>query len=301
MAKIVKGKFAETDVFMINQIDTGFLSREPGVMVMNSLNNIDGNRTFPIGIVNNTSNTFSLKEGNVVAKVSLVLENEVSETLSYPPNNSEGIIRPSRSSWSATVVIVSKRNGGDRFCIDYRKLNDVTSKFNWPLPHIDDLLSSLYGGMCFSLIDLRAGFWQVPVKESDKSKSAFVCHKGLFEFNMMPFGMSNSPSIYSELMTAVLEGINGKFSAAYMDDIIIWSETPQGHLVHLQPVFDRLESAGLKLKRSKCKFFQTELKYLGHINSKGIRPDPEKIRVIVDLAPPESVKEIRSFVGMCSF
>ena len=134
------------------------------------------------------------------------------------------------------------------------------------------------------------------------NQNQLSCHKGLFEFNMMPFGMSNSPSIFSELMTAVLEGINGKFTAAYMDDIIIWPETPEEHLVHLQQVFDRLESAGLKLKHSKCKFFQTELKYLGHIiSSKGIRPDPEKIRVIVDLAPPESVKEIRSFVGMCSF
>ena len=100
------------------------------------------------------------------------------------------------------------------------------------------------------MLDLRAGYWQVPLKESDKSKSAFVCHKCLIEFNMMPFGMSNSPSIFNELMTAVLEGINGKFTAAYMDDIIIWSETPEEHLVHLQQVFDRLESAGLKLKRS---------------------------------------------------
>ncbi len=212
------------------------------------------------------------------------------------------IITPSKSPWSFPVVVVEKKDGSKRFCVDFRQLNQISKNYVWPLPHIDDILASFGTAKCFSSLDLKSGYWQVPMDPADKQKTAFTCHKGLFEFNVMPFGLTNAPSVFQELMTSVLEGVNGKFAMAYLDDIVIYSDSPTEHLEHLAEIFQRLRKHGLKLKRSKCEFLKEQINYLGFIVGKeGIRVDAEKVKVIEQMAPPTDVQGIRSFIGMASY
>lgn len=213
------------------------------------------------------------------------------------------VIRPSNSSWSFPILLVPKKDTEDRrFCVDFRKLNQITRNFVWPLPHIDDVLASMGKSKVFSSLDLKSGFWQIPMDEKDREKTAFTCHRGLYEFNSMPFGLTNAPSVFQELMTHVLEGISGQFATAYLDDIVIHSETVEDHLRHLAEVFDRLRRFGLKMKKSKCKFMEKEIKYLGFIvGESGIKVDPGKVKIIKDMTPPNDVRGARSFIGCVSY
>ena len=211
------------------------------------------------------------------------------------------VVRRSNSPWSFPVVIVDKKDGTKRFCIDFRKLNQVTKKNSYPLPLIDDILALLGKAKFFTSLDLKSGYWQVLMDEKDKEKTAFACHRGLFEFNVMPFGLSNAPAVFQELMSIVLNGCND-FAIAYLDDILIFSETFEEHMFHLNNIFERLSQHGLKLKLKKCSFLQTEVNYLGFIIDKdGIKPNQEKVEAIRALPAPTCVKEVRSFVGMCSY
>ena len=142
-----------------------------------------------------------------------------------------GIISRSRSPWSFPVVIVDKKDGSKRFCVDFRKLNQVTKRNSYPLPVIDDILALLGKSKYFSSLDLKSGYWQVSMNEHDNEKTAFACHRGLFEFNVMPFGLSNAPAVFQELMAVVLQGI-GTFAIAYLDDILVFSPTLEDHLRH---------------------------------------------------------------------
>ena len=192
-----------------------------------------------------------------------IIENQIDDMLKA------NVVRPSRSPWAFPVVIVGKKDGSKRFCVDYRQLNAITTKYQWNLAHIDDILATLGHSKFFSCCDLKSGYWQIPVRESDKQKTAFTTHKGLYEFNCMPFGLCNAPSIFSELMERVVGDL--KFAIAYLDDLIIFSETEEEHLKHLKIVFGRLREANLRLKRSKCEFFKESLPYLGHkIDKNGV-------------------------------
>ena len=169
------------------------------------------------------------------------------------------------------------------------------------LPVIDDMLAVLGKAKYFTTLDLKSGYWQIPLREEDKEKTAFGCHRGLFEYNVLPFGLTNGPSTFQQLISMVLNEL-GDFSMAYLDDIIIFSPTLEDHMRHINKVFERLREHNLKLKLSKCKFIQDETQYLGFINSKdGIMTDPEKVRVIRGMSPPTTVKGVRSFIGMCSY
>ena len=213
-----------------------------------------------------------------------------------------GIIRPSTSNWSFPILLVPKKDGGKRFCVDFRKLNQVTKRYVYPLPLIDDILAGLGNSKVFTSLDLKSGYWQVPMEEKDKQKTSFVCHKGLFEFNIMPYGVTNGPSFFSELMAHVLQGINGKFAVAYLDDIVIYSPTVEDHILHLTEVFARLRKHGLKMKMSKCNFMQSQMKYLGFVvAAQGIRVDPDKVKVIKEMSPPKDVRGVRGFIGCVSY
>jgi hypothetical protein len=162
------------------------------------------------------------------------------------------VIQPSSSPWSSPVVMVRKKDGSHRFCVDYRALNSVTKADTFPLPRIDDLLDQLGGARYFSTLDLASGFWQIEMLPTSREKTAFVTPHGLYEFLVMPFGLKNAPAVFQRLIQKVLNGLNpegGKqFVVAYLDDILIFSETLQDHLTHLRKVIDRLKSANLKLK-----------------------------------------------------
>ena len=162
------------------------------------------------------------------------------------------VIQPSKSPWSSPVVLRHKKDGSIRFCIDYRDLNHVTKKDVYPLPRIDDALHALGRAKYFSTFDLASGYWQVPIDKKDREKTAFICHKGLYEFKVMPFGLCNAPGTFQRYMDLVFAGINWVSMLVYLDDIIVFSSSFEEHLIHLEKVFKRISNANLKLKASKC-------------------------------------------------
>ena len=213
-----------------------------------------------------------------------------------------GVISPSQSPWASPIVIVDKKDGSKRFCVDLRALNRITKKNSYPLPRIDDILASLDGSKYFTSLDLKSGYWQIAMDEESKEKTAFTCFAGLYSFNSMPFGCVNAPAIFSELMNEVLRGILHKFTVVYLDDILVYSKTFEEHIEHIEAVLSRLRNAGLKLKMSKCDFLKREVNYLGHVVSpNGIKPDPTKVEALQQLEPPTDVRGIRSFIGMTGY
>ena len=209
-------------------------------------------------------------------------------------------IRGSQSSFSSNVVLVRKKDGVLRFCIDFRKLNNRTIRDAYYLPRIEETIDTLSGSQYFSTLDLRSGYWQVGIKETDKHKTAFsVGPLGFFECNRMAFGLCNAPASFQRLMERCIGELHLKECLIYLDDIIIFSKTFAEHLIRLENVFRQLELHGLKLKGSKYEFFQKQVQYLGHIDSdKGIQTDPDKIAVLSEWQPPSNVKELRRFLGL---
>ncbi|CAB4012519.1 Retrovirus-related Pol poly from transposon, partial [Paramuricea clavata] len=179
----------------------------------------------------------------------------------------DGVIEPSTSPWSSPVVLVAKKNGNLRFCVDYRKLNDATIKDSYPLPRIDDTLDALGGSQWFSTLDLKSGYWQVAMDPADKEKTAFSIGGGLWHFRVMPFGLCNAPATFERLMDHVLAGLPWNICLVYLDDIIVHGRTFSEQLENLRKVFACLRKANLKLSPEKCNLFRREVKYLGHIIS----------------------------------
>ncbi|KAJ8034222.1 hypothetical protein HOLleu_20966 [Holothuria leucospilota] len=203
------------------------------------------------------------------------------------------VIEPSSSSWSSPVVLVKKKDGSTRFCVDYRKLNEVTTKDSYPLPRIDDTLDTLGGSRWFCTLDLASGYWQVEVAEEDRPKTAFVTFNGLYQFKVLPFGLCNAPATFERLMERVLKGLQWYTCLLYLDDVIVYGETFLKTLGRLKEVLQKLREAGLKLSPKKCNLFQNQVAYLGHIVSKeGISPDPEKTQDVTDWPVPASVTEV---------
>jgi len=214
----------------------------------------------------------------------------------------QGIVEESSSPWSSPIVMVRKKDGSTRFCVDYRKLNAVTVTDPYPLPRIDDTLDALGGAQYFSTLDLCSGYHQLPVAAGDKEKTAFSTPDGHYEFNVMPFGVCNGPSSFQRLMSAVLRGLQWQICLVYLDDIIVFSATFEEHVARLEMVFQRLRDAGLRLKPSKCHLLCSEVEFLGHIVSReGVRTDPAKTSKVADWPRPTSVGEVRSFLGFCSY
>lgn len=211
------------------------------------------------------------------------------------------IIRRSRSEWAFPVVIVDKKDGSKRFCVDFRKLNRISKSMQFPLPLIDDILCLLGKAKFFTSLDMKSGYWQILMDEKDREKTSFVCHRGQFSFQVVPFGLKAAPALFSELMSIVLQDL-GDYAVNYLDDILIFSENFEDHLKHLNTVFNRLRTHNLKLKLKKCQFLQKEINYLGfQVNQHGVKPDATKVQAIKHLPEPSNVKEARGFIGTCSY
>ena len=191
----------------------------------------------------------------------------------------EGVIVPSKSPWASPVVLVRKKDGSHRFCVDYRKLNSVTKADTFPLPRIDDLLDQLGKSKYFTTLDMASGYWQIRVHPDSQEKTARVTPQGLYEFQVMPFSLCNAPAVFQQLIQQVLQGPNPPegpdFVSVYLDDVLIFSETLDEHLEHLELVISRVEEAGMKLTPSKCQFVWQEVEYLGHITSEGLKANPK--------------------------
>ncbi|KAI0496743.1 hypothetical protein KFK09_023067 [Dendrobium nobile] len=187
-------------------------------------------------------------------------------------------------------------------CIDYRDLNKVTIKNKYPLPRIDDLFDQLFGSSVFSKIDLRSGYYQVKVKESDVMKTAFSIRYGHYEFLVMPFGVTNAPAIFMDLMNRVFREYLDQFVIVFIDDILVYSISEDDHARHLRIVLETLRRHQLYAKFSKCEFWLRSISFLGHvISGEGIFVDPQKIQAVADWPRPTTVFEVRSFLGMARY
>ncbi|KAL5015614.1 hypothetical protein ScPMuIL_007302, partial [Solemya velum] len=195
-----------------------------------------------------------------------------------------------------------KKDGSLRFCIDYRTLNSHTRKDAYSLPRFDDVVDSLSGSKYFSKLDLRSGYWQVEMEESNRPYTAFSVGNKIFEFNKMGFGLCNSPSTFQRLMEKCMGDMHLRECLIFLDDILIFSKTFEEHLDRLNVVFERLSEHNLKLKPSKCEFFKTSVSYLGHVvSADGIGTDPEKIAAVKSWPEPQNIKQLRQFLGFAGY
>ena len=213
-----------------------------------------------------------------------------------------GIIQPSASPWSSPVVLVKKKDGSLRFCVDYRRINSITRHDAYPLPHINDMLDTLAGSQWFTTIDLLSGYWQVEMDERDREKTAFSTQGGLYEFKVLPFGLTNAPATFQRLMDMVLAGLHWSHCLVYIDDVIVLGRTFQDHLSNIALVLQRLRSAGLKVKPGKCELLKRKVSFLGHVvSAEGIATDPTKIEKVLRWPVPNTRREVQQFLGLANY
>lgn len=214
----------------------------------------------------------------------------------------KGFIQPSKSPFGSPVLFVRKKDGSLRLCMDYRSLNKITIKNRYPLPRIDELLDRLHGSNVFSKLDLASGYHQIRVAPEDVPKTAFRTRYGLFEWLVLPFGLTNAPSTFSALMADVLQPHRDKYAEGFLDDILIHSATMEEHVGHVRAVLETLRQHHLFAKRSKCEFGVSKVDFLGHtISGEGINVDKKKIEAITQWPRPTTSTQVRSFVGLCNF
>lgn len=214
----------------------------------------------------------------------------------------EGIIEPSNGPYASPIVVVTKPDQSTRLCIDYRKLNLSTKRDCYPLPLISDSLDALCDSSWFSCLDLSSGYYQVLMDPSDKEKTAFTSHEGLFQFRVMSFGLCNAVATFQRLMETVLRGLHWKTCLLYIDDVIVFANKFDTHIQRLDNVLERIAQAGLKISPKKCHFFQKQVKFLGHIVSEdGVSTDPQKVECVSNWPQPRTVHDVRSFLGTCSY
>ena len=215
---------------------------------------------------------------------------------------SKNWIRPSMSNFAAPVLFQRKADGSLRLCVDYRGLNRHTHRVEFPLTYIDTLLDQLTGSSVYTALDLAQGYHQVRVKEDDIYKTAFKTQYGLFDFLVMPFGLSSAPSTFQRLMNHVLKPEQNTFILVYLDDVLIFSKSHEEHLKHLDIVLALLAENQLTLKLSKCHIGKQQLDYLGHvISAKGMKPSPKKISAVTEWPIPQNVTQLQQFLGFCNF
>ncbi|KAL4011245.1 hypothetical protein IC575_028297 [Cucumis melo] len=214
----------------------------------------------------------------------------------------KGFIRPNVSPWGALVLFVKKKDESMRLCIDYRKLNKVTVKNRYPLSRIDDLFDQLQGATVFSKIDLRSGYHQLRIRNSDIPKTAFRSRYEHYEFIVMSFGLTNAPAVFMDLMNRVFKDFLDSLVIVFIDDILIYSKTEVEHGEHLHQVLETLRANRLYAKFSKCEFWLKKISFLGHVvPSEGVFVDPAKIEAVTNWPRPSTISEIRSFLGLAGY
>lgn len=226
-----------------------------------------------------------------------IIDDEVAKMLEA------GVIEKSASPWSSPVVIVKKKNNKYRFCIDFRKINEVTERDAYPLPQVGATLDKLRNARFITTLDLKDGYWQIPLTDASKPVTAFtVPGRGLFQFKVLPFGLHSAPVTFQRLLDRIISPELEPRAFVYLDDIVVLGTTLKEHVETLTEVLRRLQEAKLRVNPDKCQILQKEIKYLGHVvNQLGIHTDPEKVRAIAEIKAPRDVKEMRRFLGMTSW
>lgn len=214
-----------------------------------------------------------------------------------------GVIEEGEGAWGFPVVLVKKKDGEVRFCIDYRALNKVTKKDVYPLPRIDETIEALGGAVLFTTLDLKAGYWQIQVAEADRPKTAFTTKQGLYQFVRMPFGLTNAPSTFQRMMNSVLRGLTWMTCLVYLDDIVVFTRGGiERHVVEVACVLERLAAAGLTLKLKKCVFATRRMEYLGHeLSSEGVPPLERLVTAVRDFPRPVDAVEAKRFVHLAGY
>ncbi len=214
----------------------------------------------------------------------------------------QGSVQPSTSPWASPLVLVRKRDGTVRPCVDYRAVNAVTKKDAFPLPRTEDCLDAVAGATIFSTMDITSAYNQIPVRPEDIPKTAFVSKYGLFEYRTMAFGLTNAPATFQRLMEVALAGLQWTACLIYLDDVIVFGRDFEEHKRRLSEVLTQIHKAGLKLKPSKCHLFRPKVTFLGHVVSgEGVRPDPGNVDKILGWPVPVTVTDVRAFLGMGNY
>ena len=250
---------------------------------------------------------FSIETGSASPKrqatrrIPFAARQEITSQLDKMQRNN--VIKPSESPWASPVVLVRKRDGTLRFWIDYRALNSVTRPDLFPLPRINDLLDQLGKSKFFSTLDLKSGYWQIRVSADSQEKTAIITHQGLYQFRVMPFGVTNAPAVFQRLMQRVglqTSSAHGNdFVSVYLDDVIVFSETLQDHTEHLRAVFDRIRRTGLQLNPSKCKILCEDVEYLGHIvTPHGLQPNNRNLEAVRSFPQPSNLRQLHQFLSL---
>jgi len=213
-----------------------------------------------------------------------------------------GTIRPSTSPYASPILLVKKKDGSWRFCVDYRCLNNITVKNKHPMPIVDELIDELSGAKWFSKLDFRSGYHQIRIAKGDEHKTAFRTHNGLFEFLVMPFGLTNAPATFQSAMNHIFQPLVRKGVLVFMDDILVYTSTLDEHVALLQQVFDIIQQHQFLIKLSKCSFGQHQIEYLGHcISALGVPPEPSKVSAVQQWPVPTNLKELRGFLGLTGY
>ena len=214
----------------------------------------------------------------------------------------KGYIRKSTSEYAAPILFVPKKNGELRLCVDYRKLNAITVPNKYPLPRIDEMIDHLQGAVWFTAIDVRDAYYRVRIYEGEEFKTAFIVNKELWEFTVMPMGLTNAPATFQNLMNDTLEGLIGVSCVVYLDDILVFSKTLEEHKQHVRQVLERLRQRKLPIKLEKCEFHKHSVKFLGMVVSKdGLQMDQSKVESVLNWPEPGSIKEVQAFLGLANF
>jgi len=229
-----------------------------------------------------------------------VVESHIEEMLD------KGIIEPSMSPWSSSIVLVRKKTKDGsikyRFCVDYRALNAVTKPDAYPILNIVDMLDSMGQSRIFSVLGMTSGYHQIEIHPNDREKTAFTCHRRHYQFVKMPFGLNNAPATYQRCIDVILMGLKGVNCLVYFDDIICFSVTMEEHAKKLKEIFKRLEKANFKIHPDKSVFGTDTVQYLGHVcSASGIRPYPNKIQAIHQYPVPRNARDVRAFIGLTGY
>ena len=257
-----------------------------------------------LGEINTTVHRIDLKPGSRPVSVppyrSGPKEREL-ERAEVERQLKDGVIEPAVTEWASPVLFAPKADGTLRFCVDYRRLNEMTLKDSYPIPRMDECIDSLGDAVIFTTLDCNAGYWQVLLHHADRDKTAFVCHAGTFRYLRMPFGLTNAPATFQRTLDILLSKFKWQCCLVYLDDVIIHSRTPEEHLDHVDKILDTLMRAGVSLKLKKCSFFTDSVKYLGHIIRPGtLEVDKATTASLAKARPPTDQSEVRSFLGMCN-